>query len=156
MPLAVTVPVVVALKLSPDHAGTDLIRVEFRLVKMPDDGAVPQNRQRVADLHNFFQIMGDKEDCLAHIPVALHQIIQERPTMLGKRRGGFVYHQNFRVFPCDPCDLHKLPCLKVQRTQRKLAPDVLDAEVFQHLIRRRIQRLAVDRAQFPAEWLNFT
>ena len=74
--------------------------------------------------------------------------------MLGKRRGGLIHHQNFRVFPCDLCDLHKFPSLEVQRTQRKFAPDVLDAKVFQHLIRRRIQRLAVNRTQLSAEWLN--
>lgn len=54
--------IIVALQLSADHTCANLVRVKFRLVKVSDDSAVPQNRQSVADLHNFVQIMGDEEN----------------------------------------------------------------------------------------------
>ena len=146
--------VVVALQLPPDHAGADLIGVELVLGKMADDRTVPQDGQRVADLHDLFQVVGDEEYRFPLVPEPFHQIVEDLTSLLAERRRGLVHDQDLGILHHDLGDLHELSRLEVKRCHGRRARDILNADGPQRLVRFGVHRLTVDAAEGAGELLR--
>ena len=118
-------PVIVALHFPADHAGFDGVIVIGFPGEVGDNPAVPQHGQRIADLLDLVQVMGDENHRPAFLFQAVHQPVQQLAAFLGKRGRGFVHHQDFRLLHHNPGHFHQLAFLQVQHSGRHARIDMV-------------------------------
>ena len=143
----VVAAVVVALHLAADHAGFDGVIVILRLREVANDIAVSQNGQGIADGFDLVQVVGNEDDRLALSLQLVHQPVEQLAPLLGKRRGGFVHHQDLRLFHHDLGDLNQLALLEVEGSRHVAGLDVLRPDHIQRLASLLLHRPLADQPQ---------
>ena len=144
-------PVVIALHLPADHAGLDGVVIIVLSGEMGDDPSVPQHGQRIADLLDLVQVMGDEDDGLALRLQAVHQPVQQLAALLGEGRGGLVHHQDLRLLHHHLGDLHQLALLQVQHGGGHPGLDVVGVDHVQGLPGLPLHGAAADQPQLVTE-----
>ena len=133
--------VIIIGNFAANHVGTHFVDFHFLAFHGGNQNAVTQNRNGIADAHQFIKVMGDEQNCLFLAAEFAHDIIDNITSALRQCRRRLIHDKNLRMIVHGARNLYDFAILEVQIVDRSGGINMVRADLHQNLLCRFVHLL---------------